>query len=130
MKKFALGRRHRISLNRDIDFIFQSKHRIQNPILTLCWTERNKSSEFKNSFENTDSRLAIKVSSKVANAVIRNRLKRILREIFRIEKGLLVSGIDILVVVRSIQHFQSIHYRILHKNFMALCLQAGILKQD
>ena len=133
MKKFALNRKHRISLNREMDLIFQAKQRVQNKFLTLCWTDRVDRRENlaeQNCEKIQHSRFAIKISSKVANAVVRNRLKRILREIFRIEKSSLKPGIDLLVMVRSMQYFQSIRYSVLHENFMTLCKQAKIWKWD
>ncbi|PID56369.1 ribonuclease P protein component [candidate division KSB3 bacterium] len=45
-------------------------------------------------------RLGITASRKVGNAVVRNRCKRVLREIFRRHKPLLPQGMDIVVVVR------------------------------
>lgn len=46
-------------------------------------------------------RLGITVSSKVGNSVIRNRIKRHIREVFRRRRGALRSGTDILVIARK-----------------------------
>lgn len=46
------------------------------------------------------SRIGLIVSKKVGNAVNRNRVKRILREIFRQHKEFFSQGIDVLVFVR------------------------------
>jgi ribonuclease P protein component len=48
-----------------------------------------------------ESRLGITVSSKVGNSVIRNRLKRQVREIFRRRRAALRPGTDILVIARK-----------------------------
>jgi ribonuclease P protein component len=45
------------------------------------------------------SRLGVTVSSRVGNAVVRNRVKRIVREIFR-ERRRLLSALDIVVIAR------------------------------
>jgi ribonuclease P protein component len=45
-------------------------------------------------------RLGVTVSKKVGNAVIRNRCKRIIREIFRKNKDKFPLGADVVVVVR------------------------------
>lgn len=46
-------------------------------------------------------RLGLSVSAKVGGAVARNRVKRLLREFFRLNKGLFPESSDILVTVRS-----------------------------
>lgn len=46
------------------------------------------------------TRLGISVSRKVGNAVCRNRIKRWLREYFRIHRAGLLAGVDCSVVVK------------------------------
>jgi ribonuclease P protein component len=46
------------------------------------------------------TRLGISVSRKVGNAVCRNRIKRWLREYFRVNRRSLPVGIDLSVVVK------------------------------
>jgi ribonuclease P protein component len=48
-----------------------------------------------------DTRLGITVSGKVGNAVIRNRIKRQVREFFRRRRLALRPGTDILVIARK-----------------------------
>lgn len=47
------------------------------------------------------TRLGITVSRRVGNAVVRNRIKRRVREWFRRERGRLRHGIDLVVIGRS-----------------------------
>lgn len=47
------------------------------------------------------TRLGLTVSSKVGNAVVRNRIRRHLREWFRLHQDELVAGQDIVVVART-----------------------------
>ncbi len=47
------------------------------------------------------SRLGLTVSAKLGHAVVRNRMRRRLREIYRMEESCLQSGYDIVIVARS-----------------------------
>jgi len=46
------------------------------------------------------TRLGITVSKKIGNAVKRNRIKRIVRELFRLNKSFFPDGYDIVIVAR------------------------------
>ncbi len=46
------------------------------------------------------SRLGITVSTKLGHAVVRNRVRRRLREIYRIHEGQFLPGYDLVVVAR------------------------------
>ena len=51
--------------------------------------------------ERGESRLGITVSSKVGNALVRNRIKRLVREFFRRRRHEWVPGSDIVVIARK-----------------------------
>jgi ribonuclease P protein component len=46
------------------------------------------------------TRLGLSVSRRVGNAVVRNRWKRVTREVFRLTSGQLPGGIDLIVIPR------------------------------
>jgi ribonuclease P protein component len=46
------------------------------------------------------SRLGVTVSARVGNAVVRNRIKRLVREIFRARRQALPAALDILVIAK------------------------------
>lgn len=47
------------------------------------------------------SRVGISASRRVGNAVVRNRIKRGIRDWFRRERGALPDNVDLVVIVRS-----------------------------
>ncbi len=47
------------------------------------------------------SRVGLTISSKVGNAVVRARLRRLLRELFRKRRGQWPTGLDVVLVVRQ-----------------------------
>ena len=47
------------------------------------------------------SRLGITVTRKIGDAVRRNRVKRVVREAFRLDPSLLPAGIDLLVIAKA-----------------------------
>ena len=52
-------------------------------------------------------RLGVTVSKRVGNAVVRNHLKRLIREWFRIERNALPDGTDLVVIARGAAHGMS-----------------------
>lgn len=47
------------------------------------------------------NRLGISVSKKVGNSVVRHRLKRLVKESYRLNESVFKEGLDIVVVVRT-----------------------------
>ena len=47
------------------------------------------------------NRLGVTVSTKLGHAVVRNRVRRRIREIFRLSQGKMKQGYDIIVVART-----------------------------
>jgi len=47
------------------------------------------------------NRLGISVSKKVGNSVVRHRLKRLVKESYRLNESVFRDGLDIVVVVRT-----------------------------
>ena len=47
------------------------------------------------------SRLGITASKKVGNSVVRHRVKRLIREVFRLHEGEIPAGYDFVAIARS-----------------------------
>ena len=72
------------------------------------------------------NRVGITVSKKLGHAVVRNRVRRRLREVYRLNEHRVTPGWDIVLVARSRcigADFQSIT-----KAYLALAEKAGLLK--
>ena len=73
------------------------------------------------------TRLGITVSTKLGKAVVRNRVRRRLREIWRLNKKDMEPGWDIILVarVRAVET----SYQKLDKTYRRLLDEAGLLKE-
>ena len=74
------------------------------------------------------NRLGLTVSTKVGCAVVRNRIRRRLREIYRLHEDGITPGMDVVVVART--RAASSNYRQLEKSFLKLADRLCLLKKD
>lgn len=74
------------------------------------------------------NRVGITVSAKLGNAVHRNRLRRRLREIYRLNESRFRPGYDIVVVARS--QAMEAGYRQLEEAYLSLAGQLDLLRKE
>jgi ribonuclease P protein component len=91
-RRELLQRRNRLSRSRDFDAVYRHGRSVSTRFLTLYWFERDESL--------SDPRLGFAVPKAVGNAVIRNRIKRQLREIVRGRLDRVPQLNDYVLVVR------------------------------
>ena len=76
---------------------------------------------------NTDTnRVGITVSKKLGKAVVRNRIRRRVREVYRLNESRFAPGWDIVVVARS--RCLTASFEKLTQSYLALAEKAGILQ--
>jgi len=74
------------------------------------------------------SRMAVVCSSKLGDACNRNRLKRLIHEIFRLNHTRFLQNADIIVIPQK-EVMSSADYRYIEKYFLSILKQARILKE-
>ena len=74
------------------------------------------------------NRVGVTVGKKLGKAVIRNRVRRRLREVYRLNEAAFQCGYDIVVVARS--KAVEAPFSQLTKAYLALAQKAGILRQE
>lgn len=72
-------------------------------------------------------RIGISVSKKVGNSVVRHRIIRILRECYRLHSDKLISGLDIVIVVRAAA--KESEYKTIDRAFLHLCGLHNIFRE-
>ena len=77
--------------NRDFQVVYKNGKSFANKYLVMYVLENG-----------TDhSRLGISVSKKVGNSVVRHRVKRLIKESYRLHEGIFNSGLDIVIIARQ-----------------------------
>jgi ribonuclease P protein component len=85
-------RRHRLSRSRDFDAVYRHGRSVSTRFLVLYWFSRGEEGE--------GPRLGLAVPKAVGPAVVRNRVKRRLREAFRARLPELPQDRDYVLVAR------------------------------
>lgn len=81
----------RLKQNREFKRVYEGGRYFAHPLLVLYVLPRTEQS----------SRLGFSVGKKVGNAVIRNRVRRKLREIARLHAKLPPNGVDLVILGRA-----------------------------
>ena len=74
------------------------------------------------------NRLGITVSTKIGKAVVRNKIRRRFREIFRLNSCKLKKGYDVIVVARG--RSRTARYTELEQDFLKLAARLDLMKND
>ncbi len=93
--------------NRDFAKVFSNGKSYANRYLVMYIMENSTSI----------NRLGISVSKKVGNSVVRHRVKRLIKEAYRLQEVVFNSGLDIVIVARNTANgisFKDIESAVLH----------------
>lgn len=106
-----------IKKNHEFQRLYHKGKSAASPFLAV-YTRRNRGG---------GNRLGLTVGKKVGGAVTRNRVRRRIKEIYRLHEGELQTGCDLVVVARVRAAFSS--YQQLEKSFLALADKLGLRKK-
>jgi ribonuclease P protein component len=87
-----MHRRHRLTRSHDFDAVYRRGRSVSTRFLVLYWFAREDASD--------EPRLGLAVPRRVGSAVVRNRVKRRLREVWRSRLESIPAGCDYVLVVR------------------------------
>ena len=88
-KRFTLRKKEKLHSQNDFKRVLKMGRRVYHPALLICIHEGG---------EPPLRRIGLITKRKVGNAVKRNRVKRFLREIFRLNKYRLPEGTDVIFI--------------------------------
>lgn len=110
----------RCTLKKNSDFrrLYSKGKSAVNPYMVV-YCRRNRGSV---------NRLGYTVSTKLGHAVQRNRVRRRLREIYRLNADRLKSGWDIVIVARS--RCVGADYWDMDKAFVSACAKLSLVKEE
>ncbi|MHB9154761.1 MAG: ribonuclease P protein component [Endomicrobiales bacterium] len=110
----------KLHLQKDFQRIFASGRKLAHPAISIYIYVRSDGPAVR--------RLGLITSRKLGTAVQRNRVKRRLREIFRLHKHLLKPGSDILFIPRV--GAADLNYAQLKSIVLSLWQRAGVIAED
>jgi len=119
IKEFPLAKLVMLKKRKDFDYVYQKRNVFGNRNLVMYFVKNG-----------TDTnRLGIVVSKKVSNlAVDRNKIRRRLKDIVRLNDGKVKQGYDLLIIAKP--NCLDLSYQMLEKAFMHLCYRKHLLKSD
>lgn len=104
---------YRLKSPKDFRQAYQKGKSLVNPYLVLYYRKNNKK----------DYRIGFSVSKKIGKAVIRNRVKRKLREICRLHEIIFPKGFDFIFIARV--RVKDASYRTMERSILDLMGKMG-----
>lgn len=115
--RLGFGRAMRIKLGRDFLRVREKGGRLANGCIVANWLRLPAGSA---------TRLGVVCGAKVGGSVVRSRVKRLLRESFRLHQLELVGPVDLVLVARP--SIAGKAFGIVERDFLAALRKAGLIE--
>jgi ribonuclease P protein component len=116
MKKFKLNKKMKLCKNKSFQAVYRHGKSYANKQAVLYVLPNKKDI----------SRIGFAAGKRLGGAVLRNRVKRILREAYRLNQDKITKGADLILVGRN--PLVKAKFKTADRAFLDLCAKAGILK--
>lgn len=101
----------------DFNRIYRFGKSFANRQLVVYWSNKPEIERF---------RLGVSASKKIGNAVVRNRMRRMLKEIVRLHEAEIRDHVDLILIVRS--GAVGMEYKDLEKSVLHVLRKASLLR--
>lgn len=112
-----MHRKLRLRNRADFSRIYRHGKSFANRQLVVYWSNKYDIERF---------RLGVSASKKIGNAVVRNRMRRMIKEIVRLHEGDIRDHVDIIIIVRN--GAVGMEYKELEKSVLHVLRKATLLK--
>lgn len=96
-----LGRKNRLSRSRDFERVYRAGRSVASRYMVLYYFPRPLEQVEGWVSDAQDVRVGFSVSKRLGGAVDRNRIKRSLREVFRLNEAKVKRGFDLVFIARG-----------------------------
>ncbi|WP_148929287.1 ribonuclease P protein component [Paenibacillus methanolicus] len=112
-----MQRKLRLRNREDFSRIYRQGKSFANGQFVLYWSRQPKAEPF---------RLGVSASKKIGNAVVRNRMRRVAKEIVRLQADRIQAHVDFILIVRK--PAVGMTSKELERSIMHVLKRAGLLK--
>jgi ribonuclease P protein component len=112
-----MHRKLRLRKREDFNVVYRYGRSFANSQFVVYWRKRSQLGSF---------RMGVSASSKLGGAVVRNRLRRMVKEIVRLNASKLLEDTDLILIVRK--PALSLPYKEMEGSILHVLRKAGLLK--
>lgn len=118
-----MQKEHRLAKREDFNKVYRQGKSVANHQFVLYYKKRQAKPE-----EEIPFRLGVSVSKKLGNAVVRNYLRRVMKEIVRLHADHVTAGVDIILIARK--PVAGMGYAEIEKSLLHVMRRAGLYDKN